>query len=714
MALPRIASLLTTLALLGTAAASRAAPVVLGPLANPAAFDRTSFSTTVLAGGKYGFINYNMDLSSRTYNVYLPANHSPSETCGLITYIDAGNTGTLPAGYQSVLDEHRLIFLGGTDIGNTITTDIRVGAAIMGSFRMTELYAIDRARVFVMGNSGGARTGANLVYGRPDWFSGFIGLSGASIGGTIPNWAPPGRLDDSSATNDYWPNIPENYEVSDMTYYSATAYRALPRRIRIAIQTFNSDFRRTELVGAYRYGFMNHGCAARLVYRNGGHSAANAGAFDECVRFMLHPHLQLVHERFEDGNLATNTDPANPLKAGGGFLNRSTPGATAVEVDYAYNGKTQKVLRLSPVGGTAAVEAANYFDWRNEHGVVLDARFRAETQAGDHQQIGIHLVRGDSDHTPHDNPGLHVYRNHGAKNRLVLITADGTATDLAQWDYSGTHPMAMSTGDKLFWDSASAPQYAGRARDFRGEDLRLVADEKGLQLTLSRPAANFETSFAGGVLLGATGRTVSNTASSYYNQSDNEDHPVIIQCVWADMGVQASVAALSFTHWKLLVSNRPLAPATSAGDALFDEISLIAPAEVTPPAAPPTAIQAWRQTYFGDMASSGDAADGVDLNLDGETNLLEFVTGQDPRAATRAAVVLEPNGSAVDLIYTRSKAAFEEGYLFTVEYSDTLAPPWTPFGPGTVITDAAVQTVRATVPIGTALRLFLRLRVTSP
>lgn len=564
---------------LGAFFTAQAAPVTLGPLQSPNSFDRSSFSFT---------INYNINLSAQTYNVHLPANYSPIETYGLITYIDAADTGAMPSVYQSVLDEHRLIFLAGTNIGNSVATSTRQGVAIMGSFRMTELHQIDPARIFIMGNSGGARTGVNLVYSRPDWFSGFIGLSGAGIGGMIPNWAPPGRLDDASTTNDYWPNDPEIYEASDMVYYSQTAYRALPQNIRIAVQAFNADFRRTELVGTYRYGYMNHGCATRLVYRNGGHSSSNASAFDECVRFMLHPHQRILHDRFEDGSLATNTDPANPLKSGSGFLDRSTSGASAAEVSYPYNSKPQKVLRLTPGNGTAAVEAATYFDWRNPEGIILDAKFRAETQAGDNQQIGLHIVRGDGDNTPHDNPGLHVFRNHGGKNRLVLVKADGSQSELAAWDYSGTHPMAMPASDKLFWDSAVAPQYAARTRDFRGEDLRIQADSKGMQLTFSRPAANFETSYANGVILGATARTVTNSASSYFNQSDNEDHPIIVQCLWADMGLQSAIDALNPTHWKLLLSNRAINPAASAGDALFDEVTLVAPAAIVPPAQPPT------------------------------------------------------------------------------------------------------------------------------
>jgi len=567
--------------LLATVIAATAAPVVLGPLQHPNNFNRTTFSTSTSVDGVQGFINYGINLNTQTYNVYLPSNYTASGTYGLITYIDAGDAGTMPSAYQSVLDQHGLIFIAGTGIGNTVARSTRAGVAIMGSYRMCELHQINRSRIYLMGNSGGGRLGMDVVYARPDWFGGFIGLSGTSFAGYIPGWAPPGRLQNESTADDYWPDDPEYYEVSQMYSYSTTGYRAPPAPVKVAFQAFHDDFRRTELVGTYRYAFMNHGAAVRLVYRNGGHSASNASAFDEAVRFMQHPYATVIRDRFEDANLATNTDPANTLERGSGFLNRSFAGGSATEANYTYNSKTQKVLRLSAGSGTAAVEARNRFNWLNPHGIILDVKLRAETQEGNNQQIGVHVARGDSDDTPADNPGLHVFRNHGEKNRLVLVKADGSSVELARWADSGTHPMAMAIGDKLFWDSTVAPEFAGKTRDFRGEDLRVCADEMGMQLTFSRTISGLETSFVNGVILGSTARTVTSTTSPYFNQSDQEEHPILLQFLWDDMGLRADVDALAFRHWKLLISNRAFNPALPAGDALVDELTLVAPAEET-------------------------------------------------------------------------------------------------------------------------------------
>jgi hypothetical protein len=64
--------------------------------------------------------------------------------------------------------------------------------------------------------------------------------------------------------------------------------------------------------------------------------------------------------------------------------------------------------------------------------------------------------------------------------------------------------------------------------------------------------------------------------------------------------------------------------------------------------------------------------------------------------------------------YTRNRAAFDDGILFDVQYSDSLAAPWTSAGPGTVEADGPAQSVRALIPAGPAGRRFVRLNVSAP
>lgn len=131
---------------------------------------------------------------------------------------------------------------------------------------------------------------------------------------------------------------------------------------------------------------------------------------------------------------------------------------------------------------------------------------------------------------------------------------------------------------------------------------------------------------------------------------------------------------------------------------------------------PESAIETWRLNHFNTVDNAGLAADSADPDSDGEVNLLEFATGQNPHAASIANVLLVPaTGSLFQFTYPRSKAAFDGGYRFEVEYSDSLdTSSWIPVGTGSVISDAPLQTVRATIPAGSEGRCFVRLRVQSP
>ncbi len=125
-----------------------------------------------------------------------------------------------------------------------------------------------------------------------------------------------------------------------------------------------------------------------------------------------------------------------------------------------------------------------------------------------------------------------------------------------------------------------------------------------------------------------------------------------------------------------------------------------------------TAQQTWRYENFGTTLSTGSAADTADPNKDGETNFMEFATGQNPNAATTRPGTLAKTVTGLEFTYTRSKTAFDAGVIFSVEYSDTLAAPWTSVGPGLLVIDGAIQTVTATVPAGSGAKRFVRLKIT--
>jgi autotransporter-associated beta strand protein len=127
-----------------------------------------------------------------------------------------------------------------------------------------------------------------------------------------------------------------------------------------------------------------------------------------------------------------------------------------------------------------------------------------------------------------------------------------------------------------------------------------------------------------------------------------------------------------------------------------------------------TPIEQWRQQYFGSTTNIGNAADLFDANKDGESNLLEFATGQNPHAATRVAMGIVKNGATLDFTYTRAKAALADGVTFNVEWTDTLAAgSWSSVGmfEQTLTDNGTVQTVKATLMAGSAPHRFFHLKI---
>ena len=122
----------------------------------------------------------------------------------------------------------------------------------------------------------------------------------------------------------------------------------------------------------------------------------------------------------------------------------------------------------------------------------------------------------------------------------------------------------------------------------------------------------------------------------------------------------------------------------------------------------------WQEIHWPGEANPDITGPDADPNNDGETNLLEFATGQDPQGNGRAVHSVEMAADAIEFTYQRSRAALQMGYGFTVEFSDTLADPWTSVGAGEIVSDGETQVMKATIPEGSANRRFVRLRVNTP
>ncbi|MDQ8188942.1 BNR repeat-containing protein [Roseibacillus persicicus] len=130
-----------------------------------------------------------------------------------------------------------------------------------------------------------------------------------------------------------------------------------------------------------------------------------------------------------------------------------------------------------------------------------------------------------------------------------------------------------------------------------------------------------------------------------------------------------------------------------------------------------TEEEKWRYQHFGTIIPTGTADPLADPNQDGESNFLEFATGQDPHGTSLASTPLRLNPEQTTLIfeYPRSSAALADKLLFIVEWSENLLPDsWSTDGVAETFEadDPFVQLVNASLPTGRDGRRFVRLRIT--
>jgi len=131
-------------------------------------------------------------------------------------------------------------------------------------------------------------------------------------------------------------------------------------------------------------------------------------------------------------------------------------------------------------------------------------------------------------------------------------------------------------------------------------------------------------------------------------------------------------------------------------------------------------LEIWRIDRFGVESNNPSlAGNDADPDADGETNLYEFATGQNPYAGSLVVPSMRHAGANLEFVYLRSKAAVQDGWNFNVKWSDGLSgSSWTTTSivdqnPAPLSETATTETLRILVPAGT-VRRFVRLEVTQP
>ena len=393
---------------LGLAAPCQAVPETIGPLENPGNFDTNSFS---------GYINYDVDLDTQTYDIRLPSNFNSNETYGLVTWINSGPSGVPLDVWTPVLDKYRLIWIGGDNIQNSAQEKRRRGVALMGAFRMTELYTIDTNRVYGAGRSGGGRSISSLAFMRDDFIKGVATVVGHGFPEDLPS-----DFSTTLATNYEYEIFPGGTSLEEST------------EARVSMQTFyNSDIntvgdgREDEHITIYHLGYVNNGNIAQLVEYPGDHFTLREEAFEESIRFMENRRALVIDDDFGNGVLATN-----PSGSGSGWY-----AAAGTVIETSVPGVSSGVVNVVELSAGSEIRSVDAFDWNDDFGMSLDTSLRTDTNAHYNQRMQLALIPANTNESARIEISM---EQTGVKNksvRISLVDRSGVETELCRFAFGG-------------------------------------------------------------------------------------------------------------------------------------------------------------------------------------------------------------------------------------------------------------------------------------
>lgn len=115
------------------------------------------------------------------WQIYVPENYDPQRPAGLMVYISPSNSGEIPRGWKSVMDDYNLIWIAANDSGNNQMVGVRNLLAILAPTAARRDYRIDPGRIYISGLSGGGKMASRVATDYAHLFKGAIFNCGADF-----------------------------------------------------------------------------------------------------------------------------------------------------------------------------------------------------------------------------------------------------------------------------------------------------------------------------------------------------------------------------------------------------------------------------------------------------------------------------------------------------------------------------------------------------
>jgi predicted esterase len=119
------------------------------------------------------------DLRGERFRIITP--EEIGSPVGLFVWISPGKDPGIPRGWEPILAEHRLVFVGAYDGGNERIALDRFRLALDAVHNLKARFVVDPRRVYVAGFSGGGRVASMLGVNFAEVFTGTIAICGANF-----------------------------------------------------------------------------------------------------------------------------------------------------------------------------------------------------------------------------------------------------------------------------------------------------------------------------------------------------------------------------------------------------------------------------------------------------------------------------------------------------------------------------------------------------
>jgi hypothetical protein len=368
---------------------------VIGDLSNPQA----NFTSHTGLGYNANFPNPLNFMSTNTNDLYVPAAYDGTESYGLVVYIDSDNDGNIKSEWINVLENDKLIWIAPDNVGNNIDINARMGIAWASLLKMKELFNIDTNRIYMSGQSGGARMAQTLAYLYPEVITGTVPICGASY--------------PIEVSQDYETQNPDShYEIiyylsqNDLNYI-----KTFDRRY--AIMTSFDDFREGDIMNIYYNGIESDGLIGKFLEIPGGHCSSSTQHFFNAISFVEHPNVEILKDTFSS---------AMPQVGGPNYLVNSTVSNGSLFLDSNSN----------TIDTISYLKTRNGFEWNNRYGSIME--YDINWMAGNKKPINIDIWEFLSDslycknngvnNTPEKNIRLSFQEENSSVVCLLLASSE--------------------------------------------------------------------------------------------------------------------------------------------------------------------------------------------------------------------------------------------------------------------------------------------------